>query len=268
MPAALQQLAVDRVAQPVAVRHRHRQPAARPEHTCDLPQRRLGDGVGVYDLGTGTEQINDLLVLPGGSVVAAGSAENSQRSRFSLLKVGGDGRLDDSFGRGGGATLEDVARGADSANALAIAAGGDYLLAGSSHGDWAIAAFTPGGTPDRTYGNDGHRVLPGTPDFEEAAAIVPFDAKTYVVGTVHGRTDDLGVARLRASGNLDTSFSGDGRYRLDVNGIQECHAPSGCNRQDPAIMREHGTRPAGLQRYGTFQGQRTAITTQNSHALR
>jgi uncharacterized delta-60 repeat protein len=180
-----------------------------------------GDGIAVWDIGTGTEQINDLLVLPGGGIVAAGAAENSQEPRFSLLKARSDGRLDGTFGRSGGFTLQDVGRGADYANALTIAANGDYLLAGSSHGDWAIAAFTADGMPDLSYGREGHRVLPGTSDFEEATDIVPIDAKVYVVGTVQGATADLGIARLRASGHLDTSFSGDGRFRLDVNGTRD-----------------------------------------------
>jgi uncharacterized delta-60 repeat protein len=184
--------------------------------TGKLDRGFSGNGFAVYDIGNGTEQLNDVVVLPGGGIVAAGAAENGQKPRFSILRARSDGRLDRAFGRSGGFTLLDVARGPDWANALTIVSDGDYLLAGSSHGDWAIAAFRPIGKPDLSYGNEGHRVLPGDSTFEEATDIVPIGAKTDVVGTVHGGTYDLGVARLRASGTLDTSFSGDGRFRLDT----------------------------------------------------
>jgi uncharacterized delta-60 repeat protein len=183
-----------------------------------------GDGIARWDLATGTEQLNDLLVLPGGSIVAAGVAENSQQSRFCIARVRSDGHLDDAYGRSRGYTLADVARGADEANALTIAENGDYLLAGSSHGDQAIAAFSPSGKPDLAWGNHGHRVLRGDATFEEATDIVPIGNRVYVVGTVHADTLDVGIARLRASGKLDTSFSGDGRFRLDVTGTRDAAA--------------------------------------------
>jgi uncharacterized delta-60 repeat protein len=180
-----------------------------------------GDGIGVYDIGRGTEVIDDLLVLPGGGVVAAGSAENSQQPRFMILRARSDGRLDRSFGRNRGATLIDVAKGADMATALAAAADGDYLLAGSSHGDWAVAAIRPGGNPDLRFANDGHRVLSGGSSFERAAAVVAAGPKAYLIGTVHADTYDLGVARLLHDGSLDPTFSGDGRFRLNPAGTRD-----------------------------------------------
>jgi uncharacterized delta-60 repeat protein len=194
---------------------------ARVSPTGTLDRGFSGDGIAVWDLAAGSEQCNDVLVLPGGSIVAAGVGENGQVPRFLIAKVGSDGRLDRSFGRNNGFTLLDVARGADAANALTLAANGDYLLVGSSHGQWAVAAFTPWGVPDPAYGNDGHRVLAGGKGFDEATDVVAVGAKAYVAGTVVGETADVGVALLRSNGALDTSFSGDGRLRLDVNGTRD-----------------------------------------------
>jgi uncharacterized delta-60 repeat protein len=197
---------------------------ARLSATGSLDRGFNGDGIAVWDLATGSEQINDVLVLPGGSIVAAGVGENSQASRFLIAKVGSDGRLDRAFGRTEGFTVLDVAKGADAANALTLAASGDYLLVGSSHGQWAVAAFTSSGTVDTAYGNHGHRVLAGDAAFEEATDVVPVGAKAYVAGTVAGETADLGVARLGSDGALDTAFSGDGRFQLDLNGTRDTAA--------------------------------------------
>jgi uncharacterized delta-60 repeat protein len=186
-----------------------------------------GDGMVSFDIGSGAEQINDLRVLAGGAIVATGDAENGQNPRFSILRVGSDGKLDQSFGTGddGGSTF-DVATGPDVANALVVAANGDYLLAGyaGANADPAVLAVRPRGALDTSYGSHGHAVIKLANAFEEAADIVRQDGKAILVGRIRGNHDDLGVIRLKAGGALDTSFSGDGILRIDVNGATDAGA--------------------------------------------
>ena len=183
-----------------------------------------GDGRASFEIGTGSEQINDLLVLPGGGVLAAGVAENAQDPKFSLVKLTGSGRLDTTFGVGDdGVSTFDVAAGPDAANALTIAADGDLLLAGSTgnQGDWAVVATRPNGVPDHTYGDQGRVVLRLAHAFEEATDIVAWGARALVVGRIHGTGDDIGVVRLKQRGALDTTFSGNGIVRIDVSGTTD-----------------------------------------------
>ena len=197
---------------------------ARLSAAGDLDRGFGGDGQASFEIGTGSEQVNDLMVLAGGDVLAAGVAENAQDPRFSLVKLTGSGRLDTTFGVGrDGASVLDVATGPDTANALTIAADGDVLLAGSTgnQGDWAIVATHPNGVPDRAYGDGGRVVLRLAHAFEEATDIVAWGARALVVGRIHGTGDDIGVARLKAGGTLDTSFSGDGVVRIDVSGTTD-----------------------------------------------
>jgi uncharacterized delta-60 repeat protein len=186
-----------------------------------------GDGKVSFDIGSGAEQINDLRALAGGAIVAAGDAENGQNPRFSVLRVGSDGKLDQSFGTGddGGSTF-DVATGPDVANALVVAANGDYLLAGyaGANADPAVLAVRPSGLLDTSYGSHGHVVIKLANAFEEAADIVRQEGKAILVGRIRGNHDDLGVIRLKAGGALDTSFSGDGILRIDVNGSTDAGA--------------------------------------------
>jgi uncharacterized delta-60 repeat protein len=179
-----------------------------------------GDGMVSVDIGSGAEQINDLRVLAGGAIVAAGDAENGQNPRFSVLRVGSDGKVDHSFGTGDdGSSTFDVATGPDVANALAVAANGDYLLAGyaGAHADPAVLAVRHNGLLDTSYGSHGHVVIRLANAFEETADIVRQGGKAILVGRIRGNHDDLGVIRLKAGGALDTSFSGDGILRIDVN---------------------------------------------------
>ena len=70
----------------------------------------------------------------------------------------------------------------------------------------------------------GHVVIRLANAFEEAADIVRQDGKALLVGRIRGNRDDLGVIRLKAGGALDTSFSGDGILRIDVNGSTDAGA--------------------------------------------
>jgi uncharacterized delta-60 repeat protein len=198
-----------------------------------------GDGMVSFDIGSGAEQINDVRVLAGGEVVAAGDAENGQNPRFSVLRVASDGKLDQSFGTGhDGSSTFDVASGPDVANALAIAKDGDYLLAGyaGGHADPAVLAVRPSGLPDPTYGNHGRVVVHLANAFEEAADIVRQDGKAILVGRIRGNHDDLGVIRLKAGGALDTSFSGDGILRIDVNGSTDAGADGLLQPNDKLVV--------------------------------
>jgi uncharacterized delta-60 repeat protein len=186
-----------------------------------------GDGMVSFDIGSGAEQINDVRVLAGGAIVAAGDAENGQNPRFSVLRVSSDGKLDQSFGTGDdGSSTFDVATGPDIANALVVAANGDYLLAGyaGANADPAVLAVRPSGLLDTRYGSHGHVVIKLANAFEEAADIVRQDGKAILIGRIRGNHDDLGVIRLKAGGALDTSFSGDGILRIDVNNSTDAGA--------------------------------------------
>jgi uncharacterized delta-60 repeat protein len=186
-----------------------------------------GDGMVSFDVGSGSEQINDVRVLPGGSIVAAGDAEHGQNPRFSVLEVRSDGKLATMFGTAkDGTSTVDIAPGADVANALIIAKNGDYLLAGYAgvYANPAVLALTPHGIPDPHYGRHGRVVVRLAKPFEEAADIVRDDGKTLLVGRIPGTHDDIGVIRLKARGALDTSFSGDGILRIDVGGSTDAGA--------------------------------------------
>jgi uncharacterized delta-60 repeat protein len=197
---------------------------ARLSGTGALDRGFAGDGRASFEVGTGSEQINDLLVLAGGGILAAGVAENAQDPKFSLVKLTGSGRPDTTFGVGGdGVSTFDVAAGPDAANALTIAADGDLLLAGSTgnQGDWAVVATRPNGVLDHTYGDRGRVVLRLAHAFEEATDIVAGGARALVVGRIHGTGDDIGVVRLKEGGALDATFSGNGIVRIDVSGTTD-----------------------------------------------
>lgn len=183
-----------------------------------------GDGIAAFDLSEAAEQVNDLIVLPSGAVVATGTVESGQEPRYSILKTTSDGRLARPFGRRSGWSTFDAGKGPDEATSLVQAADGDFLLAGSTHGDWVVLGVKPTGILDASYGDDGRALIPGPPAFEQAAGIVRDGHGAYVVGRMRGGSDDVGVVRFLATGVPDPAFSDDGVWRLDIAGNRDTAA--------------------------------------------
>src|SRR5204862_199380 len=107
-----------------------------------------GDGRQILDLSAGAEQVNDLVVMPSGDIVAAGYAEFGTVPRFAIFRVHGNGDVATGFGHAG-VTRTDVAPGADIAHAIVVTGTGGFVLAGSAanggHADWGIVRYTPKG---------------------------------------------------------------------------------------------------------------------------
>ena len=190
------------------------------------------DGLLTLGLSGGAEQVNDLLVLQDGWIVAAGYAEVGLQPRFSLMRVRGRGVLDATFGTTAGFTLTNLGPGADIGNALTLQPDGKLVLVGSAangpRDDWGLARYGFRGRPDPTFDRDGILILPFTAAAEEATGVVPWGSRLVVAGRAHDATtgDDLTIVRLKSGGGLDTTFGGDGKVLVDggTAGTDTAHA--------------------------------------------
>jgi uncharacterized delta-60 repeat protein len=145
-----------------------------------------------------------MVVRPDGSIVAAGSTSLGFRtgsrvdSRFALLGLRPNGRLNPSFGANGVVTTQFGANTAVKAYGLAEQVDGKLIVVGSAlvrqkHGPslepFAIARYNPSGSLDGRFGRDG-RVLTNFPfpgqASANAVAIQP-DGRIVVAGSVAGR---------------------------------------------------------------------------------
>lgn len=167
----------------------------------------FGDG-GVVSRDLATEQFgsatsdfaDDVLVQPDGRIVAAAS--------FGLvLRFLPDGRPDSSFSDDG---LEEGPRDAS----LALRPDGRLLVAGQLSGaDLALVQYLPDGSLDPAFSGDGVS-LTSRPLSELSATDVALrpEGQILVVGRRSSATPFYRplAASYDASGNLDTSFSGDG----------------------------------------------------------
>jgi len=104
--------------------------------------------------------------------------------------------------------------------ALALDAQGRILVAGSLTGTTSawVARLGDGGGPDPSFDGDGYRVIEvaGTGVRFEAVGALP-DGRVLLGGDILGEEDlSFFAVRLEATGGDDLSFSGDGRFELDI----------------------------------------------------
>jgi uncharacterized delta-60 repeat protein len=177
-------------------------------------------GARTLNLSDGAEQLTDVLVTDAGRIMAAGHAEVAAIPRFIALKLSASGDPDPSFSRDGIAAVS-LGPGADVANALTRLPNGKVIVAGrSANGganDWGVIRLGAGGRLDPTFHGDGIRFLSFPGPVDEAFAVAPAPGgDVWIAGRAQATTADLTLARVRAGGGLDPSFSTDGITSVDA----------------------------------------------------
>jgi uncharacterized delta-60 repeat protein len=171
-------------------------------------------------------------VQPDGNIVLAGWVG---ARGFTVLRYTSRGSLDLSFGKDG--IVQTPFEYWGFAGAVALQPDGKIVVAGVSCGctdtvlsQFTLARYTPNGSPDPTFGQDGITTTPiafGPSYTAESSAsslaILP-DGKILAAGTTEG-TDGyfnpsaFAIARYKADGSLDPTFGEDGVVRTRFRGV-------------------------------------------------
>ena len=191
-----------------------------------------GDGV-VLAAGAGAGgEADDVVVLPDGAILAAGSVLTATGgSDVAVFKLEENGSLDSTFGGGDGIAVVDIDgdASADKAYAIALQGDGKIVVAGSTRADapgadedLAIARFESDGTLDDDdgdggFGGDGIVTVPVSATTDDWANSVVVDASGRVTAagtvwegsTVDDYQQDFLLVRLTSAGALDPNFDGD-----------------------------------------------------------
>jgi uncharacterized delta-60 repeat protein len=175
------------------------------------------------DFGSGSYDYAYALALqPDGKIVVAGDSSVSGGTAFALARYLPNGTLDTSFS-GDGKVRTDFGISTDHATAVALQADGKIVVAGGSYAGgrnaFALARYLPNGTLDMSFSGDG-KVLTNfsSSGYDEAYALaLQPNGKIMVAGySVNASSSfDFAVARYLSNGNLDATFSGDGKMRTD-----------------------------------------------------
>jgi uncharacterized delta-60 repeat protein len=198
-------------------------------YTADgsLDRTFAGGGFAEVDVGN-AEFAHAVAVQRNGRIVVAGEADCPFSLCFALVRFLPDGSLDRSFGANGVVRTMFARYGASRAYDVAVQPDGKIIAVGmrflgnDAQNDelFAVARYRPDGKLDRTFSHDGLASVDfGFGDADASAVAVQRGGKILVAGSgarnANRTEEDFAVARLRANGRLDRSFSGDGRVTVD-----------------------------------------------------
>jgi uncharacterized delta-60 repeat protein len=161
----------------------------------------------------------DVVALSGGKLLAAGFLDNA----ILLMRFTADGKVDHSFGGGDGRTTTTFANRIAGSGAVALTTGGKILVGGAAalesnleDQDLALVRYLPDGSLDHSFGGGDGKVLTdvlGGTDIFDGMDVQ--GGKAVMLSESRDGTPLVPVVlRYTAAGNLDHTFSGDGKFRL------------------------------------------------------
>ncbi len=184
---------------------------------------------------TGDETVNEVHVLPDGSVLAAGGSYiDSHFDRHLVLRYTPNGQLDSTFGAtAAGYTLTNYdAHGGPTS--IQMQADGKILVAGVIYnesvtggfwgkGQLSIARYQPNGAYDPTYGTAGHTVTSITQDDQIWGLALQADGKSVFGGFTMPTANHYNflAGRYQTDGTLDPLWNSVGYTSVDFGGTDD-----------------------------------------------
>jgi uncharacterized delta-60 repeat protein len=153
----------------------------------------------------------DVAIQADDKIVVAGFAD----SNFAVARFNVDGTLDGSATTNFGGLFA-------AATAVLIQPDGKVLAVGSTTSttttDFALVRFNTDGTPDATFGINGHVMTDFTATDVLTDVVLQADGRIVVTGRTFDQTngDDFALARYEANGTLDATFGTAGIVRTDI----------------------------------------------------
>jgi uncharacterized delta-60 repeat protein len=176
------------------------------------------DGKVLTNLTGGFDVAYAVAIQANGKIVVAGRSAGAG-GRFALARYESDGSLDPSFS-GDGKVLTNFTSRDDYARDVAIQADGKIVVAGSAGGvggRFALARYESDGSLDPSFSGDG-KVLTNFTRGMDLALGIAIQSNRRIVAAGHAggtraspRNHKFAIARYRANGALDRSFSSDGK---------------------------------------------------------
>jgi uncharacterized delta-60 repeat protein len=174
-----------------------------------------GDGKVITNFTPRRDYATSVELQTAGEIVVAGTADfNGQAARFALARYEADGTLDPAFG-GDGKVTTNLTSGLDRAFGLAVQPADEMIVAvGWAGHRMGLVRYEPAGDLDPTFSGDGKVLTNFTAGVDYASGVeVQADGRIVIAGPANwtGRDTRFGLARYTTAGDLDPTFSGDGK---------------------------------------------------------
>jgi uncharacterized delta-60 repeat protein len=158
----------------------------------------------------GREWGRSVAIQPDGKIIVAGNTRVGENTNILLLRYNANGKPDSTFGMGGIATHQSMAKKGNWGQAVVLLPDGKIVIVGNSLSgpkkEAYIARCNRDGTMDNSFGKEGLVLANGPPDSNNwgFAITTQPDGKIIVVGYAQsGKNRDILVARYKNDGTLD-----------------------------------------------------------------
>jgi len=217
-----------------------------------------GDGRVITDFGRRFEHARAVRIQPDGRILVGGSVSNGTSESWAFARYLDDGALDGSFGGDGLVTMS-LSVSNEEVQTLVVRST-DILAGGYAERNYlprfAIAKLRFDGSRVLSFARRGVRLVNLAPGADSAYGLaVQDDGKPVLVGYASdGGRADWGLVRLRTSGALDGSFSGDGIVMTRFTPAYELAAAVSMQSNGRIVVagrvhRRGGTDDLGVVRY-------------------
>ena len=179
-----------------------------------------GDGRTKFNFGSGpVDWANDLAIQANGRILVSGfSCDNLsfENCDFTVARLNANGVLDTTFSVDGRQTINLGAN--DFSDSIAVQSNGRIVLSGGKNpattGSCALVRLNPNGTLDTTFSADGKVVTSFGPGVDSGCTDVRVQSNGKIAAA-GGAGGDFALVRYNSNGTLDTTFSTDGKVRVD-----------------------------------------------------
>ncbi len=175
------------------------------------------NGYITHDLNGFNDFGQDALLVSDGKILIGGSANNSEgNSAFAWIRLNADGTLDTNFGSNGKLISSINSNLNEVVETMELHPNGKVISAGYSAGDFAVYCMSTDGVLDASFGSNGHTTS-DFDDYQDKAFALKIDAQGKIILAGHGYDGsvntflDFAIARYTENGNLDNTFSSDGK---------------------------------------------------------
>jgi uncharacterized delta-60 repeat protein len=223
-------------------------------NTNGTPDTSFGSGgvvttsFGSYPQYQGAEALGVAIQPVTNKIIISGYAGGD----FLAVRYSTSGSLDNSFDTDGKKTID--MGGSDRAEELVIDPGptgaesdDKIILGGTTGSDMAVARLGNTGALDTSLDSDGKKIIDFAGGSDGAKSVgLQTDGKIILGGYAGGGAsgDDFALVRLNGGGSFDTGFDGDGKLRIDYNGLAD-RALGMVQRDEDVVLAGYATRSGG-----------------------
>jgi uncharacterized delta-60 repeat protein len=185
------------------------------------------DGLFLHDFNGDHDRARAMALTSGGKIVLAGYVVNGSTRDMAFARLTAEGDPDTTFSGDGFLKVGFGSGSFDSLLGVAVLGNGKIIGVGytgaEGAGKMAIVKLLANGTLDTTFSTDG-KVVVGIPNYTEVIphdVVVQSNGRIVVFGEAFNGQWDAFLARFRANGAIDTTYSGDGRLIVGDNAHDE-----------------------------------------------